>query len=428
MGVRLFGTPRCPGASPFPSLSDGLISIVERKETMPELSSTLPAQAAYRRFRRCFYLWYAGYDLCFAYAVYTIFFSLRGMSVVQIALLLSWWSLTSILLEIPTGALADCWSRRAMLAIAPLIKALCFVAWFLADGHFAVYGLGFLLWSLGSALVSGTQEALLFDTLAYYDRRQEYERTLGHGMSYKYLAQAAGAILGGVLASYHIEWAILLSVIPLLFTAGIALTFRDVPRTESAREMHYLQHIRLAIRELRDNPLLRNVGIYLLGISIVGETEEFDQLYYHLVHLPVAAFGAMMCLEMLLSALGVRLAHHMKGNLTAFSGLPLLAGCCLLLAWRFPSYAGIGLILLAYAAVAPVSILAESRLQHSITGVSRATITSAINFIIGGIYIGVPVVLGFIAKVWHLPAIYLAGAIQLLAIATWVFIRRERSA
>ena len=393
---------------------------------MPELISTLPAEAEYRRFRRGFYLWYAGYDLCFAYAVYTFFFSLRGLSVVQIALLLSWWSLTSILLEIPTGALADCWSRKAMLTIAPLIKALCFVTWFLADSHFALYALGFLLWSLGSTLVSGTEEALLYDTLAHYDRQQDYERVLGHGMSYKYLSQALGAILGGVLASYRIEWAILLSVIPLLFTAGCALTFREVPKTESAREIHYLQHIRLAVLELRDNPLLRYFGVYLLGISIVGALEEFDQLYYDLVRLPVAAFGAVMCFEMLLSALGARLAHRMKGNPAVFAGLPLLAAVCLLLAWRFPSYAGIGLLLLAYTAITPVRILAESHLQHGITGASRATVTSAVNFIIGGLYIGVPVVLGFIAKTWHLPAIYLAGAVQLLAVSIWICSVRRR--
>ena len=393
---------------------------------MPELSSTLPVEAAYRRFRRCFYLWYAGYDLCFAYAVYTIFFSLRGLSVLQIALLLSWWSLTSILLEIPTGALADCWSRRALLVVAPLIKALCFVVWFLADGHFALYALGFLCWSLGSALVSGTEEALLYDTLAHYDRRQDYERVLGHGMSWKYLSQAAGAIVGGILASFGIQWAILLSVIPLLFTAGCALTFREVPRTEPAREIHYLQHIRLAIRELCDNRLLRYLSIYLLGISIVGEVEEFDQLYYQLVHLPIAAFGAVMCIEMLASALAARLAHRMKGKAAVFAGLPLIGAVCLLLVWRFPSISGIGLILLAYAVITPVRILAESRIQHGITGVSRATVTSAINFIIGGLYIGVPVILGLIAKAWQIPAIYLAGAIQLLVIAGWVWCVRGR--
>jgi len=386
----------------------------------------LPVEAACRRFLRYFYLWHAGYDLCFAYAVYTIFFSLRGLSVVQIALLLSWWSLTSILLEIPTGALADCRSRKALLTIAPLIKSLCFVAWFLADGHFTLYALGFLLWSLSGALVSGTQEALLYDTLSHYGRRQDYGRALGRASGYNYLAQAAGAILGGVLASFGIEWAILLSVIPLLFTAYCALHFQEVPKTEPAREIHYLQHIRLAVVELRDNLLLRYFGIYLLGISIIGETEEFDQLYYQLVHLPLSAFGAVMCIEMLLCALGTRLAHRMKGKPVILTVLPLLGGLCLLVVWRLPCIPTIGLILIAYAIIAPARILAESHIQHSIRGASRATITSAVNFIIGGLYIGVPVILGLIAKVWHLPAIYLAGANQLILIAGWIWSARGR--
>jgi len=60
----------------------------------------------------------------------------------------------------------------------------------------------------------------------------------------------------------------------------------------------------------------------------------------------------------------------------------------------------------------------ESRLQQAITGPSRASVTSAVSSFIEGI--GVPVAIGLIARVWHLPAIYMAGAIQLVAIAAWI--------
>jgi MFS family permease len=143
------------------------------------VARTTPEDAACRRFLRYYYLTTVCYDFVFAYAIYTVFFSLRGLTVFQISLLLSWWTVTSIVLEIPTGALADSWSRRKMLALAPLIKSFCFLTWFLAGGSFYLFALGFLLWSAGSSLSSGTSEALLYDTLVHYGKRDDYEKALG---------------------------------------------------------------------------------------------------------------------------------------------------------------------------------------------------------------------------------------------------------
>ena len=118
-------------------------------------------------FLRNYYLTSFFYDFIFAYAIYNLLFNILGLTVFQISLLLSWWALVAMLLEVPTGALADYWSRKKMLTIAPLIKALCFTVWFFANGNFYLYALGFTFWALGSSLVSGTTEAMLYDSVVY---------------------------------------------------------------------------------------------------------------------------------------------------------------------------------------------------------------------------------------------------------------------
>ena len=77
------------------------------------------------------------YDLIFAYPVYALLFQSNGLNVLEISLLMMWWCVTSGALEVPSGALADSFSRRKLLTIAPLIKSLCFVIWYVADGSFA---------------------------------------------------------------------------------------------------------------------------------------------------------------------------------------------------------------------------------------------------------------------------------------------------
>ena len=105
------------------------------------------------------------FDFMLCYAVYTALFELKGLSTTQIAALIAFWSATAVLLEVPSGALSDRFDRRWLLFAAPLAKLFTFVCWGIADGNFWLYGLGFLFWSIGSALYSGTGEALLYERL-----------------------------------------------------------------------------------------------------------------------------------------------------------------------------------------------------------------------------------------------------------------------
>jgi len=394
--------------------------------TIAQNASKAPQEIAYRRFLRNYYLTSAGFDFVFAYAVYTIFLKLQGLTVFQISLLISWWTLIHLLLEIPTGAWADSWSRRKMLALASLIKSLCFVVWFFAGGNFYLLALGFLFWSLGGAFASGTSEALLYDTLVRYERSAQYEQVLGRRQFYFYLALAISGIIGGVIANYRISWTLLASVLPLLLSGYFALLMEEPPKVKSTGEVGYWQHIRLAGREMRSNQTLRYLLIFLVGISVLWDLEEFDQLYYQLAGLPLFAFGLVLCLGAVLNALGARFAHRLKACTWVISALPFGSAVALLLAGAFPSLPGIGLLLLAYFIIVPVEVLLESRLQHSIIGVSRATVTSAASLLVGIFGVGAPVVFGLISKVWYLPVIYLAGGLQLLVISVWAFGARHR--
>ena len=113
-------------------------------------------QPAAPRFLRRIYVSCFLREFIFAYAIYTILFSLRGLDTLEIAALFAVWCLAAAFLEVPTGALADYWGRKTVVMIAPLVNALCFVTWFFAQGNAVLYGLGFVIWGLGGALHSGS--------------------------------------------------------------------------------------------------------------------------------------------------------------------------------------------------------------------------------------------------------------------------------
>lgn len=86
-------------------------------------------------------------DFVLLYPVYTLLFSDTGLSVWQISSLFVVWSVSSLLLEVPSGARADATSRRRLLVIGPLLAALAFALW-TGPPSYWTFLIGFLLWGL----------------------------------------------------------------------------------------------------------------------------------------------------------------------------------------------------------------------------------------------------------------------------------------
>ncbi len=190
--------------------------------------------------------------------------------------------------------------------------------------------------------------------------------------------------------------------------------------------MRYLRHLKNAFAELRTNRVLIYLTVYGLVLSgIFGNLEEFDQLYYHLVHLPLYAFGLAFFVWSSSNALGSYYAHRLKGCACVFYLLPALSAVALIVVGRFPSLPMIALLLFSYFLSSPLNVLIESRVQNSIRSESRATVTSGISFLQNtGLFL---VLLGAIGKLWNLQAIYLAAGIILLAFAPLGLRRQEQN-
>lgn len=379
----------------------------------------------YKSFIRNYLLSSSLYDFVFAYAVYNVLFKIRGLSVFEISLLLSWWALVGMLLEVPSGALADYWSRRKLLVIAPLIKSICFITWYFADGDFYLYGLGFLFWSTGSSLVSGTTEALLYDELTAFDRKDEYEKVLGQKNFLYHISLAVSTVTGGFIAHYNLDWALIFSVIPLCLSSFFALLIKETQKAKPVEDVRYLEYISLAYCEVKSNKVLLVLLLYSFGISIFGDIEEFDQLYYQVSGLPIYAFGLVGFLWSVLNSIGSYYASRLKNAPRVFYIFPLASAVLLFLVGLRPGIPMIILLLLSYFITSPLNVLIDSRIQHNIKSVGRATVTSVSTLFINLFGVFLTLVFGVISRIWNLQAIYLSTAFFLLAFAIWAFAFRK---
>ena len=390
-----------------------------------------PDPTLLRRFL-CGYLAYVFlFDFMLAYAIYTALFQLRGVSLSEIGILLAFWSATAIVLEVPSGALSDHFDRRWLLVVAPLVKAMTFVCWALADGNFWLYGLGFLFWSIGQALFSGSKEALLYERLAADKQADQYDRMLGRDHAANQLGIGIGALLGGFVAYFSMEATLWLCLPPLAVGALVALTLRDPRRADAASEddtsPSFGSHFANALAEFRNHPWIRFLTLYIAGGLIVLEIlEEFDQLYYLAVGLPIWAFGIVDFLVLGIQALASVWAHRLRGRHALGWLLPALAGIMLVAAAQAPSVWLLIPLILAYIVIAPANVLSEAKFQEVMEGASRATTTSAL--VVAQNVAGIVLTLGFgyLAEfIGILPAYGWAGA-YLLIVSVWALWRRMR--
>jgi MFS family permease len=387
---------------------------------------TLKSQTGLSRFLSAYYGYVFLFDFIFCYAVYTALFELEGLNLVEIGILIAFWSASAVVLELPSGALSDWLDRRLLLVAAPLVKALCFVCWALAAGNFWLYGLGFLFWSAGQALHSGTCEALLYERLEAEDRASQYDRILGRAWAAEALGIAAGLLLGGFIAVTSMELSVWLSVPPLILAALLAIALPDTRRLAATardeREPGYFENFGIAFAEFRALPALRFVTLYIaVGLILFEILEEFDQIYYLAVSLPVWLFGIVGAVGLAADALGSIHAWRLAHVRALAWLLPLIGGVLLVVSALGDSPAFVIVLELAYIVVVPAAVLAEARFQQLMQGRSRATTTSAL--VVAQNVSGVVLTLAFGALaefVGILPAFGWAG-FTMLPVAAWVF-------
>ncbi|WP_007027502.1 MFS transporter, partial [Saccharomonospora iraqiensis] len=143
-------------------------------------------------------LWALLADTIPLYPLYALLFAEVGLSDAEISALFVVWSVAAVVVEVPSGALADRFSRRGALAAGGVFQAAGYLLWITLPG-FTVFAAGFVLWALGGALLSGSREALLHDGLAAVGRAERFAPVYGQLNALELVAQVPAALSATVL-------------------------------------------------------------------------------------------------------------------------------------------------------------------------------------------------------------------------------------
>lgn len=320
------------------------------------------------------------------FLLYTLWFVDAGISAAQTSAVFALWAGISVLLEIPSGALADRVDRRKLVAFALVLRALGIATWLIWPQYVGIL-IGAALWALHGALHSGAWEALIYDELEGCGEPSAYASVMARVGQ----LSSGGALLGTALAPALMSLGASLSALGWITVALHVIPFAlvlSLPRADMSvedeedeeQELTYtawLSTLREGVRVAwEDGVVARTVtiGVVIEALFIIDE------------YVPILAGvrGAsddlapwamtIVCAGVLLSGeIAARRPFIRSTRLGLVLALGTLAMIGALLVEHLWALALVGV---GYGAMNLVWVLADARLQATLPSRTRATTTS----------------------------------------------------
>ncbi|MFI7691324.1 MFS transporter [Nonomuraea sp. NPDC049655] len=315
------------------------------------------------------------------YPVYTLLFTDSGLSVTETSSLFVIWSVTGMVLEIPSGAWADAVSRRLLLFLGPLLAGVGFGLWVLFPSYWA-FALGFVLWGAEGALVSGAFEALAYEELERRGLQGRYAAIMGRAHSIGIAAAASAiALATPVFAAGGYPAVGAASVAACLLCAATALTLperRPARAASTDSDGRYLAVLRAGVAEARtDRNVLEAIVLISVVTAIWGALEEYVPFLAASTGAPRTAVPLLVLAVWVGAAAGGllagparRLSERSFALVLGLAALAMAAGALV------PHPAGFALVAGAFGAFQMAGVVADTRLQERVSGDQRATVTS----------------------------------------------------
>ncbi len=366
-----------------------------------------PASSAADRNVRWFIVFRVLFNARFYYPVLAILFLDLGLTLSQYALLNVAWAAAIVLLEVPSGALADLVGRKRLVVIAAFLMVLEMAVFSFTPRSnltllFWLFLLNRVISGAAEACASGADEALVYDSLKAAGRDSEWPRVLERLARWQsggfFFAMVVGAAVydpGLVTSVLHffgsrlilaktdtVRWPVYLTLATSFVTVLAALRLHEPPPTREKRVTvgAAFREVGAAGRWIWASPLaLFVIAATICNDSFIRLFLTIGSQYYRLIRLPEASFGLIGSGFALLGYAAPPLAKRLIAlgpptrAFAVVSGLSLigLAG----LTWVLP-YVGLVFPLLLGLGMSVMNFLTSYYLNQSADASRRATILS----------------------------------------------------
>lgn len=209
-------------------------------------------------------------SLNLTHGLWMIYLATKGMSLAQLGILEGIFHITSFLMEVPTGLVADIFGRKISRIIGRIL-ALISIAILILANSFLFFAISFIFIALSYNLESGAGDALVYDSLKQLNIEKDYMKVAGRQEISYQLGQVVCFILGGYLATINYNYVFYLTMFFILITIIQSFSFfepkieKDVIENKKLKTILSNQ-VKQSINVIKEN---KKIGFFIIFTEII---------------------------------------------------------------------------------------------------------------------------------------------------------------
>lgn len=351
--------------------------------------------------------------------IVVLFYESNGLTMKDIMILQAVYSIVIVILEIPSGYLADVWGRKRTLLLGSVMGAAGFLIYGFSYG-FTGFLIAEIILGIGQSCVSGADSAMLYDSLLENKLEIKYSRFEGKITSLGNLAEALAALISMLLVTFSLRTPYYGQIIIASLAIPAALTLKEPTRHKKLINKNFKEIINISVFALFGSKILRRNILFSAFIGCATLTMAwFAQKYFEFGGIDHVWFGLLWASLNITVAVSSYFAYKIEGKF-GIKGSIILIALSIPLSYVFLAYSNlvIGLIILfLFYLVRGYATPILKDYINKITGSEvRATVLSVRSFIIRINFSVAGPLLGWANDVYSLRTSLLLGGIIFLGL------------
>lgn len=363
--------------------------------------------------------------------IVVLFYQDNGIDMQGIFMLKAIYSVAIVVMEIPSGWMADVWGRKKTLILGGILSSTGVLIYSFSY-EFWAFAVAEIILGVGHSFVSGADSAMLFDSLKAAKKTEQYVKQEGRITSVGNFAEAIAGIVGGLLATislrtpFYFQIAIATMAIPAAFTLV-------EPKIKSSEHLHSIKKLVQNIKATFVSN--QNLRISILLSAVTGTaTLTFAWLvqpFFKAVGLPVGLFGIFwtaLNLTVGVSSVFAYRVDDLLGRRKSVLLIILLLSLGYFLSGFSITLLGMAFLFFFYLIRGIATPILKNYINQYTESEVRATMLSVRNFIIRISFAGIGPLLGWTTDHIDLKSAFLmAGGVYLVAafIVVWPWLKKE---
>lgn len=364
-------------------------------------------------------------------AIWVLYLTYKGLPLWQIGVLEGVFHITGFVSEVPTGAIADLMGRKKVIICSRICTLLSCTIMLFADNMWQ-FAIGFIFSAWGYNLLSGSEEALLYDSFISLNKEDDYYKVNSKMEVIIEIAQGLAIFAGGMLAEISFAYCYIAAIVIAVISLGSAMLFQEPEIRSDCKDerVSIKEHFHISVQIMKENRKVREIILfYAIVFTFYTSIYFYGQKYFLELGLNKVHISVIMLIVGVFSCMGAIMSEKIFETFkhkTKYIATLVIAGSISFMWFNQIILSVICFIIMGFAnsLLYPLQSVTLNRL---IPSEQRATIISVSSMMFSMFMILLFPIIGFLADLYTLHNIFMVVGISLVGIlALSIYIKNLR--